>query len=71
VKKQGALDTALSSSYALEARLTASEERVRTLEGQLAMTDYDVESPAGRQGGGREGGREGGRGGLKEIAGGS
>ncbi|KAM3569354.1 hypothetical protein VYU27_008552, partial [Nannochloropsis oceanica] len=46
VKKQGALDTALSSSYALEARLTASEERVRTLEGQLAMTDYDVESPA-------------------------
>jgi hypothetical protein len=55
VKKQEALDSALCSSYALEARLKSSEEKGRMLEAQLATTDYDVESPAGREGG-REGG---------------
>ncbi|EWM21254.1 hypothetical protein Naga_100908g2 [Nannochloropsis gaditana] len=46
VRKQEALDAALSNVYAAEARFKASEARVKALESQLAAADYDVESPA-------------------------
>ena len=57
VRKQEALDAALSNVYAAEARFKASEARVKALESQLAAADYDVESPAGKEEGPAGGGR--------------
>jgi N-acetyl-anhydromuramyl-L-alanine amidase AmpD len=57
VRKQEALDAALSNVYAAEARFKASEARVKTLESQLAAAEYDVESPAGKEEGPVGGGR--------------